>query len=238
MDKEYARHLLEKTKEDYDFIAEDFSRTRSFVSPEFQKWLSKYLSSGEKALDLGCGNGKFYEVFNVNGVGYSGVDFSEKLIKIAKNNHPSGNFLVASAFNLPFPDNFFDKVFCFAVFHHIPSANLRLEFLKEIKRVLKPKGTLILAVWDLNPFKMIITARWKRLLNFLSSLENSKLDFKDFFIPWQNSCQRYVRYFNSGELKRLARKSNFKIKEIGILGSFKKESNLYLVAEKTNAPIA
>ncbi|MFA4999035.1 MAG: class I SAM-dependent methyltransferase [Candidatus Paceibacterota bacterium] len=238
MDKEYARYLLEKTKEDYNLIAEDFSRTRSFVSPEFQKWLSKYLSSGEKALDLGCGNGKFYEVFNGNGVGYSGVDFSGELIKIAKNNHPSGNFLVASAFNLPFPDNFFDKVFCFAVFHHVPSVNLRLEFLKEIKRVLKPKGTLILAVWDLNPFKMIITARWKRLLNFLSSFGNSKLDFKDFFIPWQNSCQRYVHYFNSSELKRLVGKSNFKIKEVGILGSFKKESNLCLVAEKTNAPIA
>lgn len=238
MDREYAEYLLKKTKEDYNLIAEDFSRTRSFVPEELEKWIFQYIFAGEKVLDWGCGNGRFYEIFEKEGVDYFGIDVSEKLIKIAKNQYPRAKFQVAPAFNLPFPNNFFDKILSIAVFHHIPSEEFRLKCLKEAKRILKPEGLLILMVWNLNPFKMLLIGKRERALSFfkfsiLKILGRSKLDLKDFFIPWQNICQRYIHCFSKNELKKLVEKSGLKIKDTGVFRSSKaKETNLYLIAKK------
>ncbi len=238
MNREYAEYLLKNTKKDYNLIAQDFSRTRAFVPEDFKNWLIQYVFSGEKVLDWGCGNGRFYELFQDYSVDYYGVDISEKMIEIAKTQYPKAKFQVVDPLSLPFPNNFFDKVFSFAVFHHIPSEEFRLQFLKEAKRILKPGGLLILTVWNLNPLKMILFGEWKRFLRFLKYLilkisGRSKLDSKDFYLPWGNICLRYIHYFTKNELKNLAEKSNFRLKEIGILKSQKtKESNIYLIAEK------
>lgn len=219
-------------------IAEDWSKTRSFVPLKEKEWFLRHIFVGDKVLDLGCGNGRFFEIFNDKKVDYTGIDFSERLIEIAKNKYPNGNFLVSSAFNLPFPDNLFDRVLCIAVLHHIPSKELRLKFLEEIKRIMKPKGTLILTVWNLNPIDMILTGRYKRFLNFLKCfvlkiLGKSKLDFKDFFIPWRNILLRYVHFFTKSELKELAEQSGLKTKKIGGFRNKKsKEGNIYIITKK------
>ena len=71
------------------------------------KFLFKDLKEGEKILDLGCGNGRWYKIFKEKKVDYFGLDNSEKLIEIAKENFPEAKFFVGDALNLPFPDNFF-----------------------------------------------------------------------------------------------------------------------------------
>ena len=114
MDIDYAKKLLEKTRQDYNLIAEDFSRTRSQVWEEL-KFLENYANENEKILDLGCGNGRLYELFREKTVDYYGVDFSEGLIEIARKRYPQFKFQVADAFNLPFSADFFDKVFNIAV---------------------------------------------------------------------------------------------------------------------------
>ena len=124
MDREYAEYLLKKTKGDYNLIAEDFSRTREYVPEERKKLLLQYITPGERVLDWGCGNGRFYEVFKE--IDYYGVDISEKMIGIAKTKYPKAKFQVVEPSSLPFPNNFFDKIFSFAVFHHIPSDRFRL----------------------------------------------------------------------------------------------------------------
>ncbi|PIS38608.1 MAG: hypothetical protein COT34_02765 [Candidatus Nealsonbacteria bacterium CG08_land_8_20_14_0_20_43_11] len=237
MDKEYAEYLLEKTRRDYNLIANDFSTTRSYL-PEDIKSLEKYIKDEDKILDLGCGNGRFVEMLPNKKTEYIGADNSERLIEIAKNKYPQYKFIVVSALNLPFSDNYFDKVFSLAVLHHIPSEEFRRQFLKEVKRVLKPGGLLILTVWNLNPFKMILIGKHERAFSFfkhsiLKVLGKSKLDFKDFFVPWRKNCQRYVHCFSKNEIRKIAEKSGFKIKEIGISKSTKnKESGLYLIAGK------
>jgi len=238
MNRDYAKYLLDKTRQDYNLIAEDFSRTRASVPEELGKWIFQYIFAGEKVLDWGCGNGRFYEIFEKAGVDYFGIDVSEKLIEIAKNQYPRAKFQVTPAFNLPFPNNFFDKILSIAVFHHIPSKEFRLKFLKEAKRVLKPDGLLILTVWNLNPLRMILIGEWKRFFSFvnfsiLKILGKSKLDFKDFYIPWRKVCQRYVHCFSKSEIEDLVKESELKIEEISILKSQKtKESNIYLIAKK------
>lgn len=230
MDKKYAEYLLEKTKEDYNLIAEDFSRTREKPLPEIKFLFDNYLISGERVLDLGCGNGRYFQFFAEKNVDYFGVDSSEKLIEIAKRRHPEGKFQLAEALHLPFPNNFFDKIYSIAVLHHIPSKDFRLQFLKETHRILKSKGLLILTIWKLPRLKKYYLLFKYTILKFIGK---SKLDWGDILVPWGEKVKRYYHCFFKKELENLVKKSELIIKESGIVKNEKgNRQNIYLIAEK------
>ena len=230
MDRDYAKYLLNKTIKDYNLIAEDFARTRQKPWPEFKFLFDDYLYPGERILDLGCGNGRLFEIIKDKKIDYIGVDSSEKLIKIAENNYPGAKFQVADALNLPFPDNYFDKVYSIAVLHHIPSQEFRLQFLKEIKRVMKPKGLLILTVWKFHRVKELFLIFKFAILKLLSL---SELDFGDIFKTWGKKIKRYYHCFSRKELINLVKKVDFKIKESNIVQNKKgNRQNIYLIAKK------
>lgn len=238
MDKAYAQYLLEKTRKDYDLIAEEFSKTREYAPEDRMALLFKYIKSGDRVLDLGCGNGRFYEALRDKKINYLGADYSKKMIEIAKRRYPEADFRVIDALDLSFPENYFDVIFSFAVVHHIPSEELRLKFLTEAKKVLKPGGCLILTVWNLNPIKMLSIGERGRVGSFLRHqllklIGISRLDFGDFYISWKNIVPRYIHCFTARGFKKLALESGFKVKNVGILVSSKtKESNIYIVVEK------
>lgn len=259
MDKEYARYLLKKTTEDYNRIAEDFSRTRAFL-PEDIKKLGEYAIPGDKVLDSGCGNGRLFEALKSKDIDYFGVDISEKLVAIAKERylHPHtkdfgvgarAKFLVGDSLNLPLPANFFGSVFSLAVLHHIPSKEFRLQYLKEIRRVMKQEGILVLRVWDFwkrkEGLKLILKYGLLKLIG-KSTLRQAqgcpeiyrraKLDFGDVLLPWKNSegkilANRYFHCFRKTGLENLVKEAGFKIKESWQEGKGK-ISNIYLIAEK------
>ena len=229
MKKEYANYLLEKNKKDYNLISDIFSKKRERIWPEMKFLFDDYLVPGEKVLDLGCGNGRFYEVMKEKKIDYIGVDISEKLIKIAKEKYPKVKFLVADALNLPFPNNFFDKVYTIALFHHIPSKEYRLKVLEEIRRVLKKNCLLVLTVWNLSKNKKARKLLFKYF--FLKLVGFSKLDFKDIFYPWKNQTgkvlvQRYIHIFSKKELKKAVEKVGFKVEK------FFQNDNIVLVTKK------
>ncbi len=249
MKKEYADFLLKKVKEDYDEIAKDFSDSRYSVWEEFNIFKdyikdgpsamtsSGEVGRGERILDLGCGNGRLLDLFRDKNVEYTGIDNSEELIQIAKERSKIQNpkskiqFLVADALNLPFEDNYFDKVFSVAVLHHIPSKEYRLQFLKEARRVLRPGGFLILSVWNLWRRPKTLKLLIKYGLLKITGL--SKFDFKDIFVPWQNKILRYVHCFTKKELKNLAKEAGFKTEKIGIFRRGEtKNYNIFLIAGK------
>jgi len=229
MKKEYALYLLKKTKEDYNLIADDFSRTRNKTWEELG-FLVEGVRPNETILDLGCGNGRLYELFKGRMVGYFGIDNSEKLIALAKNRYPGVSFQAGDALNLPFSDNFFDEIFSIAVLHHVPSKELRLRFLKEARRVLKPNGSLILIVWNFHQIK-------ERCLLFkytiLKLIGISKLDWKDILEPWGKKIERYYHWFSKKELENLVKKAGLKVERKGIIKNEKgNRQNIYLIAKK------
>ncbi|MBI2042163.1 MAG: class I SAM-dependent methyltransferase [Candidatus Nealsonbacteria bacterium] len=228
MKKDYAEYLLKKTTEDYNLIARDFSRTRRFIWEDI-KPLSDFTVTGEKVLDIGCGNGRLLQIFQDIDIDYTGIDASKELIAEAQKYYPNARFHVYDALRMPLPTNYFDKVYAIAVLHHIPSQELRIRFLKEAKRVLRQEGLLILTVWNLWNWQGLGLIL-KHL--FLKITGKSKLDFKDVFIPWAGTCQRYIHVFSKGELEHLVEDAGFKVKEIGVLGANnKKNKNFYIVAE-------
>jgi len=237
MDSIYANYLLKKVQGDYNDIAEDFARTRSSLWPEI-RFLKDYAKEEDKVLDIGCGSGRLYELFGNKEIEYFGIDFAKKLIEIAKKKHLESKdlenqtrtklptFFPMNALALPFDSDFFDKVFSVAVFHHIPSKEKRLEFLLEIKRVLKPEGELFLTVWNLWQ-KKYLTLISK--FTSLKILKKTKLDFCDVFIPFQGK-QRYYHCFKIRELKGLTKEAGFEVKEIKYLQRNHKNYNIYLRA--------
>ncbi len=229
MDKEYAKYLLTKTTEDYNLIAEDYSRTRKEVWQEMEFLFEKYLNAGEVVLDLGCGNGRWLESFQKRKADYFGVDNSEKLVEIARRNYPYARLQVADILSLPFSDGFFDKIYSIAVLHHIPSYELRIKSLEEIKRVLKPRGLLVLTVWRFHQLE----ERWLIFKNmFLKLFGKSKLDWKDVLEPWGKMTNRYYHCFSKKELEELVKKSGFKVKESGVVKNERgNRQNIYLIAE-------
>lgn len=211
MEEKDIKKILTKTVEDYNSISDKYSSVRSQGWKELS-FLFDSIFSQEKVLDLGCGNGRFYKDFVSKGANYFGVDPSVEMIKICKNNYPQGDFRVAYGNELPFKEEYFDKIFSIAVLHHIPSIFSRKEFLKEIKRVLKKNGLIVLTVWDLK----------------------EKAEGKeDVMIPWYGSEGTYFHCFNLKELIQLVKDSGFEVIKSGeILVGKKPYSNLYIIGKK------
>lgn len=233
MKEDVAKNLIDKTKEDYNTIATDFSNKRSYLSSDIIA-LKAYLDNNDKkVLDLGCGNGRASELFP-DGVNYVGVDTSAELIKIAKERYPERNFMILEGLDLPFPDNHFDIIYCLAVLHHVPGKNYRLKFLEEAKRVLKPGGKLVLTVWNLwaKPGTGQAVAKYA-LLNL------GKFDLKDILYPFKDSkgrakVLRYIHCFTERELTGLVLKSGFHLleKRIDTRDNKKTNENILVVGQK------
>jgi ubiquinone/menaquinone biosynthesis C-methylase UbiE len=229
MEESFAKNLLEKVQKDYNLIWESFARAREKPWKEAEFLVKDYAKEGEKILDFGCGAGQWYEFFKEKKVQYFGVDFSEKLIEVAKAKYPDANFQVIDGINLPFESEFFDKVYAIAVFHHLPSEKIRILVLKEIKRVLKKEGMLILTVWNLRK-------KWKvkkLILKFsiLKIFGKTKLDFGDVLMDWMGVKDFYFHCFSKRELKKLLTKLSFNIIKIEEF-LVKRNFNIYLVAKK------
>lgn len=103
------------------------------------------LSNG-KVLDIGCGDGRStYEVSRLLGNQFDlkGIDFSERAIAFAKLMAPNLKFEVQYAIEMPETAQSYDLAIAREVIEHIPPGEV-LDFLKEINRVLKPNGKVLL----------------------------------------------------------------------------------------------
>lgn len=112
----------------------------------------------DKILDIGSGTGNFSIEFKKKTNGVFGLDNSKSAIDIHKSKDSTANIQLADITKeFPFKDNFFDKAFCGLTLHVIDPEE-RKRVIKNIFRVLKPGGILVLAnpSKDFSPFKIYI----------------------------------------------------------------------------------
>ncbi|MDF3001124.1 MAG: putative methyltransferase [Bacillota bacterium] len=134
----------------------DDSFDGKYVRPMYV-YLLERLSREEAGcfLDIGCGTGTVL-INLVNGKRrLYGIDLSEKMVEISRDRLQENAVIEeADAERLPFEDNLFDLVLCNASFHHYPNPR---EVLQEIRRVLKPQGTLIIGEgYAFQPFRLLL----------------------------------------------------------------------------------
>jgi ubiquinone/menaquinone biosynthesis C-methylase UbiE len=100
-----------------------------------------------RVLDVGCGTGRWAELV-VNRLPHAevwGLDLSEKMLEhaaVRAGQYPGRmHFTHGNSQELPYEDASFDLVTCSHSFHHYPD---QLQVVKEMRRVLKPSGRVML----------------------------------------------------------------------------------------------
>lgn len=104
---------------------------------------------GMSVIDVGCGTGDLVRFLTSKGAKVIGVD-SADLIEKAKSIPAVGSekYLIGTAQNMGFEENFADLIVFFASFHHIPENDMRL-VIEKCHYILKPNGHLVF----LEPFE-------------------------------------------------------------------------------------
>jgi len=100
-----------------------------------------------KALDVGCGEGRFCRMLKHHSIDVTGVDPTPELLEAAQARDREGVYLEAGAERLPFDDKAFDLVVSYLSLIDIPDIDAAIP---EMVRVLEPNGTLLIA--NLNSF--------------------------------------------------------------------------------------
>lgn len=103
------------------------------------------VAKGARVLDVCCGPGMLAATALERGATVVGLDFSEKVVAIARAKVPGGAFRQGDAQALPFDDGSFDAAVCGYGIIHVPNPELAL---CELRRVLRPGGRLAASVWD------------------------------------------------------------------------------------------
>jgi ubiquinone/menaquinone biosynthesis C-methylase UbiE len=103
------------------------------------------LKAGMRLLDLGCGTATLTLMVKQMHpqVEVIGLDGDREILSIARNKVGQAglsiSFDLGMAFELPYPENYFDRVISSMVMHHLTAEN-KGRTMREIRRVLKPQG--------------------------------------------------------------------------------------------------
>lgn len=120
-------------------------------------------SAGATLLDVGCGFGGSSRVLAKDyGFSVTGVTISPKQVERARELTPDGvdaQFKVDDAMALSYPDASFDVVWSVEAGPHMPD---KAVFAKELMRVLKPGGVLVLADWNQRDDRQKPLNFWER----------------------------------------------------------------------------
>jgi 2-polyprenyl-3-methyl-5-hydroxy-6-metoxy-1,4-benzoquinol methylase len=237
MKPEITQRLIELNKKFYTDFGESFSVTRGRIQPGVRRVLDS-LNGDETLLDLGCGNGELARTLARDGHrgAYLGLDFSLPLLSDAESvpegfsaefreadliqlSVDSGQWSVTGGWSL---------ITAFAVLHHIPDQNLRLDILKTIRELLSPSGRFIHSNWQFlnSPRLRNRVQEWSA-----ASLTKSDVDKNDYLLDWRSGGAglRYVHHFSEDELASLAESAGFTI--IETFYSDGKEGNLAIYQE-------
>jgi tRNA (uracil-5-)-methyltransferase TRM9 len=216
MNIETIRKLVQLNHQFYQSCAHSFSQTRQRVQPGVRRIIQTYITPqpGCRLLDVGCGNGDFLPALSEADFegAYTGIDFSTALL--SETHLPDTHFPVsffekdisAPGWTADLPAGGFDLICCFAVLHHIPSKDLRLDLLKSMAGLLAPGGKLVTSMWQFQ--RSIRLAKriqpWAEI-----AIDESQLDTGDYLLDWRGSDQpcpalRYVHVYDEAEVHHLA----------------------------------
>ena len=188
--KFYDENLQSKNINDVGSI----KRARKKMMPDNMRryqFITKIIPKKSRVLEIGSGHGFFLEIMKTNGFDIIGYDISKEQRKKSKKitNVPVYDVNMSEKISL---DNKFDIVISFHTLEHIADP---ITLLKNIKKLLKPKGKILIEVPNSDDFHL-------KLNKF----------YKEFY--WERA---HIHYFNPKILKNVIQKSGFKnIRVVGV----------------------
>lgn len=142
----------------------DFLAAKADFVHEMVRWGGlDQLPAGTKVLDVGCGIGGSSRILARDyGFQVTGVTISPQQVKRAQDLTPadvSAKFQVDDAMALSFPDGTFDVVWSVEAGPHMPD---KAQFARELLRVLKPGGLLVVADWNQRDDRQVPLNFWEK----------------------------------------------------------------------------
>ena len=142
----------------------------------------------ERILDIGCGTADYFELAELHQASYHGVDYSKNMLEQAIPRigglGKQHLLLVGSGDTLPYPDNSFDLVLAIGYIEYFSDP---IPTIREISRVLKPNGTLVMQSFKRDLFctldGLLINRLWRtyrRLFSRGNSQASSKLSITHY----------------------------------------------------------
>ena len=124
-----------------------------FVPAIFHQWPSIMVATAgindaDDVLDVGCGTGVFARKVARqldNSGSITGIDLSESMLGVAREVCPGVDFRQGSVTSLPFEDASFDVVASSFMLMFVPEP---ARAVREMRRVLRPGGRLVVSVWQ------------------------------------------------------------------------------------------
>jgi len=237
MDASVAQRLIELNKEFYQKLAAPFSASRERLQPGVMRILEG-IPIDASVLDLGCGNGGVALELERRGFAgrYMGLDITDEFLQMARKGihemmatgmQHAGRGQHASSYKFTKADltsdfvqqagiesEQFDFVFAFAMMHHIPGREERVNFLRRMRTLLaRPtEGIFFHSEWQfLNSERLQGRIKpWEAI-----GMTDEDVDVRDFLLDWRRERQglRYVHHFDEEELNALALETGFRVAE-------------------------
>lgn len=175
-----------------------------------QPWMHDYFKyerfAGQHVLEIGIGQGTDMMQFAKEGAICHGVDITQNHLKLTALNATLRGYKIdlheIDATKLPFADNSIDCVYSFGVLHHIPEID---QVVKEIHRVLKPGGRVMIALYyKWSAFHLF----WKILANGIRNGWLFTKGYRGLLATIELgadgvSIKPYVRLFSKSEVRNL-----------------------------------
>lgn len=160
-----------------------------------------------RILDVGCGDGFYLHLLSNLGIKLKliGTDFDERALESARRNLSGRSIKLVWGDlmkKLPFKDDFFDKIIMSEVTEHLPDD---FKGLKEIRRVLKPGGTVCITVPHAN-----YPLFWDPVNWFLEYLFDTHVKSGFFAGLWN----QHERLYDKEQIKKVVERAGFKVKNV------------------------
>ncbi|MBI3559611.1 class I SAM-dependent methyltransferase [Candidatus Gottesmanbacteria bacterium] len=179
---------IKKTIAVYNAMAEKYAKKLNDFAPlpERKKFIA-LLPNHAHILDVGCGPGRDADYFTANGSSVTGVDFSEKLLEIARLRVPQALFYKQDFRLLHFPKQSFDGIWACASLLHLKRDEVPM-VLNNFFQLLKSGGILFIMVKE----------------------GKGEADVAE---ELSSNLSRHFIYFQREELKKLLKNTGFEVVE-------------------------
>lgn len=150
-----------------------------------------------RILDVGCGGGLLSNYLAAQGHEAHGVDLSQQSLEIAKQRDQTHSvaYKRASAYELPYPDQYFDAVCAMDLLEHVEQPG---QVIREASRVLKPGGLFFFHTFNRN---------WLSYLMVIKGVEWC------FYNTPQN-MHVYSLFIKPNELKEICKSHSLQVEEL------------------------
>jgi 2-polyprenyl-3-methyl-5-hydroxy-6-metoxy-1,4-benzoquinol methylase len=161
--------------------------------------VARQSASPPRVLDVGCGEGYFTAELARAGAVAVGADVAQEALRRARSRHPELDLrAIPPQGSWPFPDAGFDVVWAGETIEHVLDT---AAWLSQVRRVLRPGGTLLLSTPAHGRAKML-------------ALALSRRRFERHFDPRAD----HLRFYSAGTLRRLLEDFRFEQLQVRAAG--------------------